>query len=503
MTPRLIIGAIALVAGLVAPIAGATTLVSDGVTATRAADRLTIAFTPAALAAAKLRPGATVEATCTVKRPDASLALSDSDDDAEQDKAVYGQGKVGADGRAPIDLFSNESSGRGTPLPAFDACEIARIDKRSESSSVSTPIAQVALTPAGATWVDESTRAIALHELLVRAHGAQGYAPAASVGAGVVALPAPGATLPAGQTGYWTDGTRATAVSMSAAGRRLVIEDLGHGMLRSNVVQKLDPFGEALTDLFDETLDDERRVERRNPEADGTKSPYTSRRPQVPADGVRGSRSGRRLTVRFTGRSAKAFRAVAGRKVAIACMNRPAPSLFPVLTTVKEDLGGWAHARVPRHGGRVAFTLSRPRGELCLLVDDGSAVAIVAPTDAGRRWYQDLDVILRLSAADLDDLTAPGGQAYRATADVVTRGRPELVAMAGPGGPAPLRQVGVWTDGARRAVVATRSGSGRTLLYADDGDGMLRTNLFGELSSFWLLLVFTTDVGDTTSGGTL
>jgi hypothetical protein len=502
MAPRLIVAVFALAAGLVAPIAGATTLVSDGVTATRAADRLTIAFTPAALAAAKLKPGATVEATCTVKRPDASLALSDSDDDAEQDKTVNGQGKVGADGRAPIDLFSNESSGRGTPLPTFDACEIARIDKRSESSSVSTPIAQVALTPAGATWVDESTRAIALHELLVRAHGAQGYAPAASVGAGVVALPAPGATPAIGQTGYWTDGTRATAVSMSAAGRRLIIEDLGGGTLRTNVIEKLDLFGEALTDLLVASGGVEPNRPEKSPEEDGTKSPYRSDEPQVPADGVRGARSGRRLTVRFTGRSAKAFRAIAGRKVGIVCMNRPAPSAFPVLGNLENDLGGWAFARMPRHGGRIVFTLTRPKGELCLLVDEGSAVAIVAPTDAGRRWYQDLAALLRIADLDSNPVVAPGGQAYRSTADAVARSHKRLVAMPGPDGPVPLHQVGVWTDGARRAVVATRSGSGRTLLYADEGDGTLRTNTLGELSSFWLLLAFSTDDG-TTSGGTL
>jgi hypothetical protein len=494
----LLIGLAVLITAAFAPAAGATTLVSDGVTATRAADRLTIAFTPAALAAAKLKPGKEIEASCTTKPPVPVLGL-DGGDDGGDDLGVYGQGTIGADGTAPVALFSNGSSGTGAPLPAFDACEIERIDKKSSNTSVTTPVAQVALTPAGATWVDESTRAVALHELLVRAHGAQGYAPAAAV-AGVVALPAPGATPPAGQTGYWTDGTRATVVSVSAAGRRLMIEDLGGGMLRSNVTDKLDLFGSALTDLLDAV--DGPVTEPESPEADGTRSPYKGAEPQTSSDGVRGSRSGRRLTVRFTGRSAKAFRAIAGRKVGVVCLDRPAPSLFPVLATAKGDVGGSAWTRVPRHGGRVAFTLSRPKGELCLLVDDEQLVAIVAATDAGRRWHQDLDAILQLFDADLDHLGAPGGQAYRTTADAIKHSRAGLVAMAGPRGPAPVGKVGVWTDGARQAVVATRSAGGRTFVLADEGNGVARTNAFGGLSSFWFVLAVGVGGGEAT-GGTL
>jgi hypothetical protein len=46
----------------------------------------------------------------------------------------------------------------------------------------------------------------------------------------------------------------------------------------------------------------------------------------------------------------------------------------------------------------------------------------------------------------------------------------------------------VWTDGARRAVVAVRSASGRRLITADEGDGMVRTNVYGDLLSLMLAL---------------
>jgi hypothetical protein len=89
-----------------------------------------------------------------------------------------------------------------------------------------------------------------------------------------------------------------------------------------------------------------------------------------------------------------------------------------------------------------------------------------------------------------DSIAAPGGQAYLAPA-VVAAGRKGLTALAGPDATAPLGRVGVWTDGARHAVVAIRSASGRRLVSADEGDGMVRTNLFGDMLG--MLLVWFAD----------
>jgi hypothetical protein len=58
-----------------------------------------------------------------------------------------------------------------------------------------------------------------------------------------------------------------------------------------------------------------------------------------------------------------------------------------------------------------------------------------------------------------------------------------LVALESPGAAVRSGRVGVWTDGAKRALLATTSASGRRLLWSDEGDGMLRTNAFGDLAS--------------------
>jgi hypothetical protein len=61
--------------------------------------------------------------------------------------------------------------------------------------------------------------------------------------------------------------------------------------------------------------------------------------------------------------------------------------------------------------------------------------------------------------------------------------------MAGPSAAPPVGRVGVWTDGARHAVLAARSGSGRRFVFEDEGEGMVRSNVFGELTNLWLLLL--------------
>jgi hypothetical protein len=107
-------------------------------------------------------------------------------------------------------------------------------------------------------------------------------------------------------------------------------------------------------------------------------------------------------------------------------------------------------------------------------------------TTTGRRWWADIQAIKLMSR--LPNVgAAPGGQAYLAPA-AVAAGRKGITAVAGPDATAPLGRVGVWTDGARRAVVAVRSASGRRLVTADEGDGMMRTNVFSDLLGLMLVV---------------
>jgi hypothetical protein len=113
---------------------------------------------------------------------------------------MYGDAAVGV---AHITLLAGDVAVQSGPLPDVDLCHVLRKDPvgTSKSSSVTTEVAQVGLTPRGATWVDESLRAVALHELLVRARGARSCRPVAELGPGVVALAGPDGALSAGQTG--------------------------------------------------------------------------------------------------------------------------------------------------------------------------------------------------------------------------------------------------------------------------------------------------------------
>lgn len=52
----------------------------------------------------------------------------------------------------------------------------------------------------------------------------------------------------------------------------------------------------------------------------------------------------------------------------------------------------------------------------------------------------------------------------------------------------------MWTDGARHAVIAARSGSGRRIVIEDEGDGMIKTNTLSDLSGFWLALALSSGV---------
>ncbi|WCB92403.1 hypothetical protein DSM104299_01097 [Baekduia alba] len=452
----------------------------DGVTATRGGDTVDVRFTPAALAAAHLKAGQDVTIECAVEPPPPALALALTVGDDEGGRSpTSGRAALGADGVVHVPLSADSTNGVPRPVGAVDGCTVERLRRIDPSFEETVPVARVALTPNGDVWLERAAVAAALSALLTEAHGANGYRPASAL-SGVVALASADATPPvAGPLGYWTDGRRATVATLGKAGNRFVLQDLGDGMLRVNagpiVVADNDEFLGGI-ELLDATKD-----------ADEGKLRYREDRAQQPGDGVRAALHGGRLVVRFTGRSASAFRAIAGRRVAALCFARPPAFVFPDLSSSAERSGV---ARVPRRGGRVVIPLSgHAKTDACLIVDDGVGVAVAAPTAAGLRWARDALAVTVLLAAEpsASKLAAPGGQAYRQTADAVKRLGRQTVAMAGSGGPAPIGRIGVWTDGARRAVLATRSASGRVITLADEGEGMVQTNLLGELDNLWWL----------------
>lgn len=492
-----------LIAGaLLAPAAGARVLgPSSGVTATRNGAQLDIAFTPGALAGSMLKAGRTVEVECDLAPPAAKLLLADEDNSDDSHIGGYGDGKVGADGVVHITLENDVNDNKPA---ALDYCQVDRIRHIGKNASTSNTVARVSLTPAGAVYVDESERAAALRRLLQKAHGATGYQPVAALGAGVVALDSSDATPPAGQTGYWTDGTHAAVVTLSAAGRRLLIQDMGGLVLRSDVFDQMDPLG--LDDIDPSQISAaasgaSSQDDGSSPDADKKPTPYKANEPLQPADGVRATVRGRRATVRFTGRSAKTLRALRGRRVSVWCLPAPAPALWPslvdeLLHPSREASGGVGVARVPARGDKITATLKGGAGDVCFVVDDRSAVATVGGTAAGKGWLEDVATI---SGTDGPlGLAAPGGQSYLPTAKVVAAGKKQgLVAMSGPDGAVPPGRTGVWTDGARQAVVVLASPTGHRFVIADEGDGVGRTNVLSFYSSLFLSTAFALETGDT------
>jgi hypothetical protein len=455
------------------PVLGA----ADGVQATLDGQTLEVRFSAEALGKAKVA-GEPVTVTCGA-HPQGRLAFTASvADDSES-------GRAGADGTIRVTLKAHG---------ATDACEIERFAASGDAITV----ARVALTPAGETFLDEQRRTEPVFALLRSARGASGYRSAdevAAAGGGTItALADAAATPPADQVGYWTDGGRHAVLStLSAGGRRLVVEDLGNAMVRTNVFEL---FGQ---DVLRRALDVVTSGGSGPPSDKDPGAPrYTARSPVTERDGVRAHLTGRRLVLRFGGASARAFRAIAGRRVSVTCLPWPAPSItvaFPDPAAVSTTV-----VRVPPHGGVLAVTLARP-GDICAVTDDDRFVVNVTPTARGRRTRADGNAVALLTNVKPDALAAAGATSYPSSAVLVARSAAavkakarRLVALPTAGASAPVGRVGVWTDGAQQALLATTTRYGHRLVVADEGAGMVRTNILGSFAILFLV--------GTTSGGT-
>jgi hypothetical protein len=64
------------------------------------------------------------------------------------------------------------------------------------------------------------------------------------------------------------------------------------------------------------------------------------------------------------------------------------------------------------------------------------------------------------------------------------------VTLSGPDAPVARRRLGVWTDGAQRAELVTTSPTGRRMVLADDGDGIIRSNVSTTFAAAFILISF-------------
>ena len=292
----------------------------------------------------------------------------------------------------------------------------------------------------------------------------------------MVALDTPDATPPAGKIGYWSHGRAVSFVATSAAGRHLVLQDLGGGMLRSNVFDALlswTPPGGAAPPPGPTTgggLDD-------GETASGTGDEGAD---LGPGEGVTGRLAGRTLMIRFSGaKAAKTYRDdLAGRRAAVQCLAVPPPPLLGARSIFKAPHR--VFVRVPRRGGGGVVRAPLPAGghDLCAIAVGDRVAATVLVTKAGRDYLDGFLALGRLSVPGA--LVARGATRYPGAATIAAR-RPEFVPMATPGQALTPGQLGVWTDANRRALLATADADGHRYVLADEGDGLIRTNLYAPL----------------------
>ncbi|HEV7494530.1 hypothetical protein [Baekduia sp.] len=419
---------------------------AQGVQATAAGGMLTIQFTGAAAALGHKLAGKQVDISCDV-HPKPGLLFGD-----EKDVSTLRHGTVDAGGTFVRVKLAYPG----------DACEL------SPSDDFGT-LARAAVTPAGAVWADEQAHAAKLSDAVFSVAPTAVYPPVAAVVAAgrghVVALDSPDGSPPPGQVGYWTDGgTRAAYVTLSDAGRRLFVQDLGAGMQRTNALDaEVTP--EPLESL---KIDGSPGQSDR----DGRHVREYHRKPVLAVDGVRASIVGGRLVMRFTGRSAAAFRAIAGHRVRLLCSAVPPSDLLG--SVIDGPAISVRIVRVPRHGGVVALRTPRAHDD-CGIADGRHLVTEAQPTARGRRYLSETTAALRFLASAPETLAARGATSYPGAATIVAQ-HDGLDVMSTPDAPVRRGTIGVWTDAAQQAVLATTTPDGRRLVVADEGDGVVRAN---------------------------
>lgn len=469
-------------------VAGAAVLptlgAADGVTATRAGTSVEIRLAGAAATAAAAYADKELTVNCDT-RPRPGLLLRSGAD--SRSSGADGTLRRQADGSLALKVILQDR--------AWDTCEISRpgtarrrVGRQGPLAiyrgELRAPLARVALTAAGAAWIDELGRAVALDEATTAAQRQSPsgvLTPEQLAAAGLVALPDEGATPPAGSVGYWTDGHgRNEVVTLSAAGRRLIEGSSADGTQRSNV----GGFTNQVAELRDTPVFE---LETGQVDRDATSTPLGQDDDAVPL--VRSSVSGMRLAVRFAGRARATFRRLAGRRVSVACGPAELPS---AATDARGLLAGFqlVSARVPRTGSVLRARLRAGHGkDVCLISDDDQRVATTAPTAAGRALLQDVAAIGRmLAAAGLAPATAT---TYPSAVALAAADPKTLVAVGAPTAFPPRGdRIGVWTDGAHQAVLSTVSPAGHRFFMADEGDGVVRENTSGPLVAGLLVASF-------------
>jgi len=197
------------------------------------------------------------------------------------------------------------------------------------------------------------------------------------------------------------------------------------------------------------------------------------------ADGVRASSAHGAISFVFTERAARLWKAIAGKRVKVACVDRPDHLSFALFgVTVSEET-----LRVPRSGRRLTTNEGAdPAIDYCRVWRTGKNPKLIVSVpltqlgavflDEQEHAFQINSLLIYLNLA-ADDA---GSASWPAIADVVKLS-PEIVALADPSGAPPAGKVGYWSDGGQHVVVATLSTLGRRLFIEYDADDRVNSNV--------------------------
>jgi hypothetical protein len=185
---------------------------------------------------------------------------------------------------------------------------------------------------------------------------------------------------------------------------------------------------------------------------------------------------------RLFGAAAKAARFWVGKRLDTTCDH--------VSHTVTSGIVSQSE-RQTRFAGRV-IQLGATAGKDYCVVDhptpdgQGEPVAVVALTDAGGQWVEELQGAIVLFSVTAFGPDTPGRVP---TIDEMVKSQPKaFVALPDPDAAPPAGKVGYWSDGVEHAVFAlVASTSKRRLFFETQADGVLRTNIIEYLGAVGLL----------------
>jgi hypothetical protein len=446
---------------------------AQGVQASLSGKRVTVRFTGASAAWGKKRAGQAAAVSCEATPGPSLLFRGDT-----RASGLGGNDTGFGDGSSSEDLDLEDlgitklsPSGASVSVKVRDIADTDLCEVRTGLAS-SADSAWAALTPRGTIALEEQQRGLRMTDVAYAAAPKSTYRAAADVvalgGGEVVALDDPNGTPPAGKIGYWSKGRAVSLISASATGRRLELQDLGGGMLRTNAFEALMSWTPAEKPKRRAGADDLAIDEDAEKEAERYEA----------GEGVYSHLEGGDVVFRFTGKAAKAYRRIAGRRVAVMCMKAPErPLLGGAL-----EVGGMpsvARVRVPAHGGTIRAKAPAGRNDLCAVTYEGHEVAFGLLTPAGRRYLVDFIVPLALLFDDQTpwDIAPAQATRYPGVATVLAA-HPGVVGLPTQGAALAVGKTGVWTDADQQASIVFSGPDGLRYVLADEGDGVVRTNLF-------------------------